>query len=182
MAKHIQTICRQKPTNCLSMFDHFAGLTLRRLTILPQLNSENMRHKLGKSGTFNSKTNNFVKTNSKQLLLKNQGKRSKKFRFIVLFWLIPTIVIFVRYQPISRQYSIHIETGKLIWIRNLLTGFYMNGALAQFPGNIKTLKIIKKRKINSNWRNETLTPKFHQNHCVESVQIWSFFWSVFSLD
>ena len=164
------------------MFDHFVGLTLKRLTFLPQLNSENMSHKLGKSGTLNSKTYNFVKTNSKQLLLKNQGKRSKKFRFIVLFWLIPIIVIFVHYQPISRQYSIHIETSQLIWIRNLLTGFYMNRALAQFPGNIKTLNIIKKRNINSSWRNETLTLKFHQNHCVESVQIWSFCWSVFSLD
>ena len=145
-----------------------------------------MSHKLGKSGTFNSKTNNFVKTNSKQLPLKNQGKQSKKFRFIVLFWLIPTIAIFVSYQPISRQYSIHTETGQLIWIRNQLTDFYMNGALAgngSVPWKYKNFKnIIKKRKINSNWRNETLTLKFHQNHCVKSVQIWSFFWSVFSLD
>ena len=33
MAKHIQTICRQQPTNCLSVFDHFVGLTLKRLII-----------------------------------------------------------------------------------------------------------------------------------------------------
>ena len=31
MAKHIQTIRRQKPTNCLSVFDHFVGLTLKGL-------------------------------------------------------------------------------------------------------------------------------------------------------
>ena len=31
MVKHTQTICRQKPTNCLSVFDHFVGLTLKRL-------------------------------------------------------------------------------------------------------------------------------------------------------
>ena len=28
MVKHTQTIRRQKPTNCLSVFDHFLGLVL----------------------------------------------------------------------------------------------------------------------------------------------------------
>ena len=32
MFKHIQTICRFLPTNCLSMFDHFVGLVLKGLT------------------------------------------------------------------------------------------------------------------------------------------------------
>ena len=32
MAKHIQTIRWQKPTNCLSVFDHFVGLALKGLT------------------------------------------------------------------------------------------------------------------------------------------------------
>ena len=27
MVKHTQTICRKLPTNCLSLFDHFKGLT-----------------------------------------------------------------------------------------------------------------------------------------------------------
>ena len=31
MVKHTQTIRRQKPTNCLSVFDHFLGLTLKGL-------------------------------------------------------------------------------------------------------------------------------------------------------
>ena len=31
MVKHIQTIRRQKPTNCLSVFDHFVGLALKGL-------------------------------------------------------------------------------------------------------------------------------------------------------
>ena len=31
MTKHTQTICRQQPTNCLSVFDHFVGLELKRL-------------------------------------------------------------------------------------------------------------------------------------------------------
>ena len=31
MINHTQTIHRQKPTNCLSMFDHFAGLALKVL-------------------------------------------------------------------------------------------------------------------------------------------------------
>ena len=28
MVKHTQTICQQKPTNCLSVLDHFVGLAL----------------------------------------------------------------------------------------------------------------------------------------------------------
>ena len=31
MVKHIQTIRRQQPTNCLSVFDHFVGLALKGL-------------------------------------------------------------------------------------------------------------------------------------------------------
>ena len=32
MVKHTQTIRRQQPTNCLSVFDHFVGLAPKRLT------------------------------------------------------------------------------------------------------------------------------------------------------
>ena len=32
MVKHTQTVCRQEPTNCLSVFNHFVGLTLKRLS------------------------------------------------------------------------------------------------------------------------------------------------------
>ena len=31
MIKHVQTICRVLPTNCLSVFDHFVGLALKGL-------------------------------------------------------------------------------------------------------------------------------------------------------
>ena len=31
MVKHTQTICQLLPTNCLSVFDHFTGLTLKGL-------------------------------------------------------------------------------------------------------------------------------------------------------
>ena len=31
MVKHTQAILRQKPTNCLSVFDHFVGLALKVL-------------------------------------------------------------------------------------------------------------------------------------------------------
>ena len=31
MAKHTETIRPQLPTNCLSMFDHFVGLAVKRL-------------------------------------------------------------------------------------------------------------------------------------------------------
>ena len=31
MVKHTQTIRRQKPTNCLSVFNHFVGLALKGL-------------------------------------------------------------------------------------------------------------------------------------------------------
>ena len=32
MVKHTQTVCPQKPTNCLSVFHNFVGLALKRLT------------------------------------------------------------------------------------------------------------------------------------------------------
>ena len=38
MVKHTQTIRRQEPRNCLSVFDHFAGMTLKGLT---QISDEN---------------------------------------------------------------------------------------------------------------------------------------------
>ena len=33
MLKHTQTICRQKPTNCLSMLEYFVWLSFKRLTL-----------------------------------------------------------------------------------------------------------------------------------------------------
>ena len=33
MVKHAQTIRRQQPTNCFSVFDHFVGLALKGLTL-----------------------------------------------------------------------------------------------------------------------------------------------------
>ena len=34
MVKHIQTICRQQPTDCLSVFDYFVGLVLKGLILV----------------------------------------------------------------------------------------------------------------------------------------------------
>ena len=34
MVKRTQTICRKKPTSCLSVFDHFVGLALKGLILL----------------------------------------------------------------------------------------------------------------------------------------------------
>ena len=34
MVKHTQTIRRQQPPNCLSVFDHFVGLALKGLNYL----------------------------------------------------------------------------------------------------------------------------------------------------
>ena len=34
MVEHIQTIRRQKPTNYLSVFDHFVGLAFKRLKLI----------------------------------------------------------------------------------------------------------------------------------------------------
>ena len=33
MVKHTQTICQQKLMNCLSVFDHYVGLALKKLTL-----------------------------------------------------------------------------------------------------------------------------------------------------
>ena len=42
MVKHTQTIRRQQPTNCLSLFDYFVELALKRLLFLQPLTlSEN---------------------------------------------------------------------------------------------------------------------------------------------
>ena len=38
IAKRTQTICRLLPTNCLSAFDHFVGLALKRLSTFRKLN------------------------------------------------------------------------------------------------------------------------------------------------
>ena len=37
MVKHTQTIRRQKPTNCLSVFDHFVGLVRKGLNVVENL-------------------------------------------------------------------------------------------------------------------------------------------------
>ena len=34
MVKHTQTIRRQQPTNCFSIFDHFAGLVVKARAIV----------------------------------------------------------------------------------------------------------------------------------------------------
>ena len=39
MVKHNQTIRRQKPMNCLSVFDHFVGLPLKGLM---EIGTQNM--------------------------------------------------------------------------------------------------------------------------------------------
>ena len=45
MVKHTQTIRRQKPTNCLSISDHFVGLVLKGLS-LGSLGSVSFAHNL----------------------------------------------------------------------------------------------------------------------------------------
>ena len=37
MVRHTPTIRRQKPTNCLSVFDHVVGVALKGLTMPPVL-------------------------------------------------------------------------------------------------------------------------------------------------
>ena len=39
--KHPQTIRRQQPTNCLSVFEHFVGLALKGLTNLKKIHKIN---------------------------------------------------------------------------------------------------------------------------------------------
>ena len=41
MVKHIQTIRRQQPTNCLGMFDHFVELVLEGLITIVASNNSN---------------------------------------------------------------------------------------------------------------------------------------------
>ena len=36
MIEHTQTIRRQQPTNCLSVYDHFVGLEFKGLTIFSE--------------------------------------------------------------------------------------------------------------------------------------------------
>ena len=41
MVKYTQTIRRQKPTNCLSVFDHFVGLALKELKLSLDITNKN---------------------------------------------------------------------------------------------------------------------------------------------
>ena len=54
MVKHIKTIRRQKLTNCLSVFEHCVGLTLKGLTQLPQ----KRRNNFGKKGFLSQSKGN----------------------------------------------------------------------------------------------------------------------------
>ena len=38
MVKYSQIVCRQQPTNCLSVFDHIMGLVLKRVKYLEKAN------------------------------------------------------------------------------------------------------------------------------------------------
>ena len=40
MVKHAQIICRQKPTNCFSVFDHFVNLARKGLKNMPNVLKE----------------------------------------------------------------------------------------------------------------------------------------------
>ena len=51
VVKHIQTIRRQKPTNCLSVFDHFVGLAFKGLS-LPQHKQIRYYNQILLSGTW----------------------------------------------------------------------------------------------------------------------------------
>ena len=46
MVKHIQTIRRPLPTNCLTVFEHFVCLALKGLSVEYSINIRN-KHKLG---------------------------------------------------------------------------------------------------------------------------------------
>ena len=43
MVKHTQTICRQQPTNYLSLFEHFVGLVLKELINMAISSNERSR-------------------------------------------------------------------------------------------------------------------------------------------
>ena len=73
IVKHTQIICRQKPTNCLSVFAHFVGLTLKGLklgTFYKDSGLEN--HESAKTGKTQSLLNHsyYFWNTCQQLLLK----------------------------------------------------------------------------------------------------------------
>ena len=55
MVKHSQTICRQQRTNCLSVFDHFVGLVLKRLKLRNEIKTLEQRLSLSKVKKTKSK-------------------------------------------------------------------------------------------------------------------------------
>ena len=65
MVKHTQTIRRWKPTNCLSMPDHFTGLALKRFSSVQIYSSG------GKLDNNYLLDNNFKKTQPKLYVLGN---------------------------------------------------------------------------------------------------------------
>ena len=48
MVKHIQTIPRQQPTNCLCVFDHFVGLVLKEIKRMKKKESRNCHKQVHK--------------------------------------------------------------------------------------------------------------------------------------
>ena len=62
MVKHTQTICRQKLTYCLSMFDHIVGLALKGLNLYPPPleNSHDTIRRMGLILWFTTEKNHMV--------------------------------------------------------------------------------------------------------------------------
>ena len=76
MVKHTQTIRRQQPTNCLSVFDHFVGLALKgwfrinyTITIIQTLTKRILTTRSSRSEVFCKKgvLKNFTKFTGKHL-------------------------------------------------------------------------------------------------------------------
>ena len=87
--------------------------------------------------------------------------------------------------------SLSYRTIQLIWSANQLTGFYMRGT-SVVKGLVQKVSILNDLlKLKSN--GETIFKdledcslqiaitryNFGNNHCVESVKLWSFFWAIF---
>ena len=109
MINHTQTIHRQKPTNCLSMFDHFARLALKVLKQDHWLKSRSNVKVHIKKGLF------FVSTSGvcpKLMTLEQIAKLKRTWNLAPVFQIV---------QKITENYCscLYLSTSQVWWLHDL---------------------------------------------------------------
>ena len=122
MVKQTPTICRLLPANCLSVFNHFAGLALKRLIVVLKIEFTPRKLHLRKYSMM-SRNNNFLYRQRKR------KKRMKKSR--------------IKAGANQSNISSNIFSPCLMkcWMKNYvfhMTNFLVYTRSSNIPSNIRT--------------------------------------------